>query len=92
MTAKRKRLKKLMQSIGIQRNDFENNLTVIRNMSESDFKNLIKTVRFQGKWCVSVGCIKMGKFTDENSNICYGISAPQIIGKSISEEDFNIEN
>ena len=91
MTAKRKRLKKLMQSVGIQRNDFENNITAIKRMSESDFNNFIKIVRFQGKSCVSVGCSKMGKFTDDNSQTCYGIVAPYLVGTLLNGEDLKIE-
>jgi hypothetical protein len=56
MTAKRKRLKKLMQSVGIQRNDFEKELKNMREYDEWDYQTIISWVRNRQN---ILGCFKI---------------------------------
>lgn len=56
MTARRKRLKKLMQSVGIQRNDFDNQLKSMREYDEWDYPTIINWVRRRQD---TLGCFKI---------------------------------
>ena len=64
MTAKRKRLKKLMQSIGVQRNDFEKRLKNMREYDGFDFNDIINWVRYKHDFDNSILCFDISKGKD----------------------------